>query len=410
VQVVLEAPPNGAHRCLVVKLLVHPAARGRGIAHALMSSAEAHARVGGRSLLILDVREGDPAERLYRALGFRRTGVVPSYARSPGGLLEGATFMHKLLPAIREAKDAGRRDAKAEQSMKRSSGWVAIAGVAVELATYALASWVMGLPQAAALPRASKNRRVIARRPVQPAPAAAYEYTQPPPPPPRAEPPIAEPRVPEPPPVPQTPPSAAPPPKRYPLDENGAAPPPTPASPPAPAYAPPQRSEEGQLFEPLPWQRMRPEAAPARSHPSPAVPSPVAPVPPAAVPPSFAVQSPTAPAGPRFVAPPASDVPEYLLETAERTTQYNRAYSRAGWVMLGFYPDGSIRVVDTDGGRYEGRAENARATMRQQQGSRAFELVIGVSPEGRLQTAFHGGLHDGETLILETVAAPAGQG
>jgi hypothetical protein len=127
--------------------------------------------------------------------------------------------------------------------------------------------------------------------------------------------------------------------------------------------------------------------------------------------PSFAVQSPIAPPpGPRFVAPPASELSTYLLEVAERTTQFNRAFTKAGWVTMAFYPDGAIRLADTDGGRYQGRSENALAAMKQQQGSRTFDLRIGVSPDGRMQTTFAGGLHDGETVVLETVDAPAGQG
>lgn len=97
VQLVLAMPANGRHRADIVKLLVHPAARRRGIARALMLRAEALARAEQRSLLILDTRQGDTAEPLYRALGFALTGVVPAYACSIHGVLEPCSFMHKLL-------------------------------------------------------------------------------------------------------------------------------------------------------------------------------------------------------------------------------------------------------------------------------------------------------------------------
>lgn len=97
VQLVLAMPANGRHRADIVKLLVHPAARRRGIARALMLRAEALARAERRSLLILDTRQGDSAEPLYRALGFALTGVVPGYACSIHGVLEPCSFMHKVL-------------------------------------------------------------------------------------------------------------------------------------------------------------------------------------------------------------------------------------------------------------------------------------------------------------------------
>ena len=97
VQLVLAMPANGRHRADIVKLLVHPSARRRGIARALMLRAEALARAEQRSLLILDTRQGDTAEPLYRALGFALTGVVPAYACSIHGVLEPCSFLHKLL-------------------------------------------------------------------------------------------------------------------------------------------------------------------------------------------------------------------------------------------------------------------------------------------------------------------------
>jgi len=85
VQVVLSTPPNQPHRGEIAKLLVHRAARGRGIAQLLMDRAEAEARAEGRSLLVLDTVTGDAAERLYERLGWTRVGVIPNYALYPDG-------------------------------------------------------------------------------------------------------------------------------------------------------------------------------------------------------------------------------------------------------------------------------------------------------------------------------------
>lgn len=62
----LRSPkPNGPHRGEVVKLMVHPEARGRGVAPALMRALEQHARVTGLTLLVLDTETGSLAETLY---------------------------------------------------------------------------------------------------------------------------------------------------------------------------------------------------------------------------------------------------------------------------------------------------------------------------------------------------------
>lgn len=97
VQLLLDMPPNGRHRAEIAKMLVHPAARRRGLARALMQRAEEEARREGRSLLVLDTVPGNASEALYRSLGFQTTGVVPGYARSIHGVLEPSLFMHKSL-------------------------------------------------------------------------------------------------------------------------------------------------------------------------------------------------------------------------------------------------------------------------------------------------------------------------
>jgi ribosomal protein S18 acetylase RimI-like enzyme len=85
VQVILAVPPNQPHRGEITKLLVKRAARGRGIAQALMERAEDEARAEGKSLLVLDaVTDGDAA-RLYDRLGWTTVGVIPNYALFPDG-------------------------------------------------------------------------------------------------------------------------------------------------------------------------------------------------------------------------------------------------------------------------------------------------------------------------------------
>ena len=46
---------------------------------------------------MLDTREGDPSEQLYRSLGWQFAGTIPRYAQSAGGALDGTAIYYKLL-------------------------------------------------------------------------------------------------------------------------------------------------------------------------------------------------------------------------------------------------------------------------------------------------------------------------
>ncbi len=97
VQVAPEGRANGSHRAEIQKLIVPRWARRQGLGTTLMEAAETIVRASGRTLIVLDTRVGDHAERIYRRLGYQLAGVIPSYARSTEGVLEGSAFMYKLL-------------------------------------------------------------------------------------------------------------------------------------------------------------------------------------------------------------------------------------------------------------------------------------------------------------------------
>jgi GNAT superfamily N-acetyltransferase len=97
VQVVNAGPENQPHRADVAKMLVHSAARRRGIGAALMRAAEAAARRNGKTILVLDTVTGSEAERLYGRLHWQRVGTVPDYALFPDGRLCATTFFYKAL-------------------------------------------------------------------------------------------------------------------------------------------------------------------------------------------------------------------------------------------------------------------------------------------------------------------------
>jgi len=93
----LGTPPNQPHRADVQKLLVHPDARGHGLARGLMQRVEREAARVGRSLLTLDTRAGDAAERLYRATGWQEAVRIPGYALTADGTPGDTVFFWKKL-------------------------------------------------------------------------------------------------------------------------------------------------------------------------------------------------------------------------------------------------------------------------------------------------------------------------
>ena len=97
VQLDLEKRANGDHRAEVIKLMVHTAGRRRGLGRALMLAAQAEARRRGRRTLVLDTRQGDPSEALYRSLGWTFAGAIPQYARSANRELHATAIYYLLL-------------------------------------------------------------------------------------------------------------------------------------------------------------------------------------------------------------------------------------------------------------------------------------------------------------------------
>ncbi len=93
----LATPQNQAHRAEVAKLLVDPACRRTGLARRLMQRAEHEARAAERTLLTLDTRAGDPAEALYRGMGWNETGRIPGYARMADGGFEETLFFWRRI-------------------------------------------------------------------------------------------------------------------------------------------------------------------------------------------------------------------------------------------------------------------------------------------------------------------------
>jgi GNAT superfamily N-acetyltransferase len=84
-QLALESLPSARHRAEVQKLFVATAVRGLGVGRSLMLALHDTARQHGRSLLLLNTRCGNPAERFYKGLGYREIGLLPGWTVGPQG-------------------------------------------------------------------------------------------------------------------------------------------------------------------------------------------------------------------------------------------------------------------------------------------------------------------------------------
>ncbi|KGR74375.1 GNAT family N-acetyltransferase [Ureibacillus sinduriensis] len=97
IQLHLNTKQNGSHRAEIAKLMTNPNYRRMGIGRQLMKQAEERAKREGRTVLVLDTREGDPSNLLYSALGYIEAGKIPYYAKSANGELHATVFYYKTL-------------------------------------------------------------------------------------------------------------------------------------------------------------------------------------------------------------------------------------------------------------------------------------------------------------------------
>ena len=73
-----------------------PAMRGRGLGRKLLAQFKRDADRRGAHRLFLEMRDNNPAERLYRAAGFAPSGRRPAYYRlNDGTRLDAITFTYE---------------------------------------------------------------------------------------------------------------------------------------------------------------------------------------------------------------------------------------------------------------------------------------------------------------------------
>ncbi|MGE5703374.1 MAG: N-acetyltransferase family protein [Clostridia bacterium] len=98
IQLHLCMKQNGRHRAEVAKLMTHPDSRRNGIARTLLEKVEERAIHEGRTLLVLDTREGDPSNLLYRSMNYQQVGRIPYFAATAEGELQTTVLYYKVLP------------------------------------------------------------------------------------------------------------------------------------------------------------------------------------------------------------------------------------------------------------------------------------------------------------------------
>lgn len=99
VQLCFSTKPNAKHRGEVQKLMVHSQFRRRGIGQALLTALENAAAARGLTLLVLDVRSGDPGETFYRQAGYQFVGQIPGFAQSTSGAYDATSIYYRRLSA-----------------------------------------------------------------------------------------------------------------------------------------------------------------------------------------------------------------------------------------------------------------------------------------------------------------------
>lgn len=100
VQLHLCTKQNGRHRAEIAKLMLDPDYRRRGIGRLLLLTVEEKALQEERSLLVLDTRDGDVSNILYKSMGYISAGQIPRYAKSANEELHTTIFYYKNLEFV----------------------------------------------------------------------------------------------------------------------------------------------------------------------------------------------------------------------------------------------------------------------------------------------------------------------
>jgi len=94
--------PNCAHQIEVSRLVICPSFRGTGLLTQIAQKLVLKSEILGRSLMLLDVREGTLAHALWKSWKFKEYGRLPDYAKVNGKTYAGI-FMYQYVSSLRAA-------------------------------------------------------------------------------------------------------------------------------------------------------------------------------------------------------------------------------------------------------------------------------------------------------------------
>lgn len=81
----------------ILLIAIRPRFRGQGKGKALLQQVIDNARAHSAARMFLEMRDGNPAEHLYRKFGFEKIGHRPGYYRGAvGGPIDAITFAKSL--------------------------------------------------------------------------------------------------------------------------------------------------------------------------------------------------------------------------------------------------------------------------------------------------------------------------
>lgn len=100
---------------------------------------------------------------------------------------------------------------------------------------------------------------------------------------------------------------------------------------------------------------------------------------------------------------PPSGAHAFVGEGADERTRQYRARNAHLELLASFYDDGRVRLAGEDGRRFAGALFGGKAELLDLLTQERNDLLVRVTPTGRMQIELRGGPYDGEILNCESI-------
>ena len=98
-----------------------------------------------------------------------------------------------------------------------------------------------------------------------------------------------------------------------------------------------------------------------------------------------------------------SDSLEFLGGDSDAQARYYRASDEQIELLVAFFSDGRVRLIDSDGRRFAGMLETEKADLIEIGSNEWSRVFVSATPDGRTQLELQGGPHDTHVLICEAL-------